>query len=273
MVWAEGVFLLNSALDYALLAGAVRLRGGVRTGRLLWAALFGGGTALLALYPLPMSGNIGRFVGLLLLTVIAYGISQEAIRRGILFLLLSFTLCGIQIWLTQLVPNAAILWKNGVILQASWQGLVISAALLYGICGLLCGAANNRKQRLIHTQATVGGRTASFRSLVDTGNFLRDPLTGSPVVLADDMIAESLLSLRREQLEQPTETLRIMMEKQPELQPRLIPFRAIGTKRGLLLAVHCQELWVDGTKREHGILAFSPHSVSADGSYHGLTGG
>ena len=33
------------------------------------------------------------------------------------------------------------------------------------------------------------------------------------------------------------------------------------------------ELLVDGTKREGGILAFSPCGVSEDGSYHGLTGG
>lgn len=272
-VWAEGVFLLNSALDYALLAGAVRLRGGVRSQRLLWAALLGGVMALLALYPLPMPSNAGRFLGLFLLTVIAYGISLEALRRGILFLLLSLTLCGIQILLAELVPKATVLWKNGVILQASWQGLAISAALLYGVCTLLCGAADSRKRQLIHTQATIGGRTVSFRSLADTGNFLRDPLTGCPVVLADNMIAESLLNLSREQLEQPMETMRNMMEKQPELQPRLIPFRAIGTERGLLLAVHCQELWVDGQKREGGILAFSPWGVSEDGSYHGLTGG
>lgn len=272
-VWAEGVFLLNAVLDYALLTGAVRLRGGVRTGRQILAALFGGGIALLALYPLPCSSNAGRFLSLFFLTVIAYGISLEAIRRGILFLLLSLTLCGIQILLAELVPKTAVLWKNGVLLQASWQSLTISAALLYGICALLCGAVDNKKRKLLSTQVTVGGRTVSFRALMDTGNFLRDPLTGHSVILADSTIAASLLNLERTQLEQPMETMREMMEERPELQPRLIPFRTIGTERGLLLAVHCQELWVDGIRREHGILAFSPGNVSEDGSYHGLTGG
>ncbi len=272
-VWAESVFLLNSALDYVLLAGAVRLRGGVQNRRLLWAALLGGGMALLALYPTPLTGNVGRFCGLLLLTITAYGISLEAIRRGILFLLLCLTLCGIQILLAQLIPKATVFWKNGVVLPASWQGLALSSLFLYVICTLLCGAADSKKRRLVHTQATVGERTVSFRSLVDTGNFLRDPLTGSPVILADGMIAESLLNLHRKQIEQPMETMRWIMEKQPELQPRLIPFRAIGTERGLLLAVRCKELWLDGIKREEGILAFSSHDVSEDGSYHGLTGG
>ena len=270
-VWAEGVFLLNSALDYALLAGAVRLRGGAWNRRLVWAALLGGALALAALYRTP--DNPGRFLGLMLLTITAYGISVEAIRRGILFLLLSLTLCGIQILLAEVVPKAAVIWKDGVLLQASWQGLMISAALLYGICALLCGTADSRRRKLVSTQVTVAGRTVSFRSLEDTGNFLRDPLTGRPVVLADGMIADSLLHLSREQLERPMETMRKLMAEQPELQPRLIPFRAIGTNRGLLLGIRCGELLVDGTKREGGILAFSPCGVSEDGSYHGLTGG
>lgn len=40
----------------------------------------------------------------------------------------------------------------------------------------------------------------SFRALSDTGNFLRDPLTGKPVVLADSVVAASLLGLEREAL-------------------------------------------------------------------------
>ena len=50
-VWGDGVFLLNAILDYLLMAGAAKLRGGgAEQGRLLCAAGFGGALAVMALY-------------------------------------------------------------------------------------------------------------------------------------------------------------------------------------------------------------------------------
>lgn len=273
-VWAEGVFLLNAALDYGLLAGAVRLRGGPVSRRLAWAALLGGALAVLALYPLPLVRSApGRILGLLLLTACAYGLSLEALRLGGLFLGLSLALCGIQTALAELLGVGTVLWRGGVLLRVSWQGLLASAALLYGACAALSGAVHGRKRLLLPVQVTAAGKTLRFRCLADTGSFLRDPLTGRPVVLADASVAASLLGLRREQLLRPAESLTQIVADRPELRPRLIPYSAVGTERGLLLGVRCPSLTVGKERREGGILAFSPDMISEDGSYHGLTGG
>lgn len=101
----------------------------------------------------------------------------------------------------------------------------------------------------------------------------RDPLTGRPVLLADAGVAAQLLDLGPEALRRPAETLPALARARPELQPRLIPFCTVGTERGLLLGVRCQELLVGRERRSGGILAFAPGEVSEDGSYHGLTGG
>lgn len=273
-VWGEAVFLLNAVLDYGLLAGAVRLRGGALTRRLFFAALLGGAFALVSLYPLPLiHGVAGRFFGLLLMTACAYGISLEALRRGVLFLLLSLSLCGIQAVLSELFSWGTVVYQGGVLLMVSWRSLVASAALLYGVCTALSGVAQGRRRIYLRTQVTAGGRTMSFRALSDTGNFLRDPLTGKPVVLADSVVAASLLGLEREALRHPAETLPKLASRWPELQPRLIPYSTVGTGRGLLLGIRCQELLVGKQRRHGGILAFSPEEVSEDGSYHGLAGG
>lgn len=273
-VWGEAVFLLNAALDYGLLAGAVRLRGGALTRKVLFAALLGGVFAVLSLYPLPLvRGTVGRVAGFFLMTACAYGISLEALRRGALFLLLSLSLCGIQAALSELFSWGTVLFRGGVLLMVSWRSLVASAALLYGVCAALSGAAQGRRRLYLRTQVTAGGRTMSFRALSDTGNFLRDPLTGKPVVLADAVIAASLLGLGREALLHPAETLPQLASRRPELQPRLIPYSTVGTGKGLLLGIRCQELLVGKQRRSGGILAFSPEEVSEDGSYHGLAGG
>lgn len=271
-VWGDGVFFLNALLDGLLLAGATRLRGGaVRWGRIGFAALLGGTMALTALYwNIPL---LLRFLCFAAMSGIAYGISVEALRRAALFLGLALALCGIVQGLTTLFPFGTVLVRDGVIYLITWRVLLASAALLYGACAALSGIAAERKRRLLRTQATVAGKTVSFRSLLDTGNFLRDPLTGQAVVLADSNVAGRLLGLGPEDLRDPAAALPGLAARQPDVHARLIPFSAVGTEKGLLLGVRCQELLV-GSQRSAGcILAFTPGDVSEDGSYHGLTGG
>lgn len=270
-VWAEGVFLLNGALDYLLLAGAVRLRGGRPQRRILWAAALGGIWAVLALFP-PFGGLVFTAVGFFLLSGCAFGISAEGLRLTAVFLGLSLALCGIQTAISPLA-GGVIRTGAGVLLQVSVPVLASSAALLYGMAAAVSGAVVGKKPLLVPVQVTAAGRTVRFRSLWDTGSFLRDPLTGRPVVLADSTVARSLLQLEPAALRDPMAAMERLMRECPALKPRLIPYRAVGVEQGMLLGVRCAALSVRGEERLGGILAFAPGSVSEDGSYHGLTGG
>ena len=57
------------------------------------------------------------------------------------------------------------------------------------------------------------------------------------------------------------------------LHPRLIPFRAVGTGSGLLLALPCEEVRIGKSVQKNGLVAFSPTPVSDGGGYEALTGG
>ena len=271
-VWAESVFLLNAALDYALLAGAVRLRGSKPGKRLVPAALLGGMIAVAALCPV-FRGIPVSIPGFFLIAGCAFGLSPDGIRLAAVFLALSLVLCGIQTVLTQLAGSGLLLRKSGILMMVTWKGLASSAALLYGACAALSGAIHSRKRLLVPVQVTAAGRTVRFQTLSDTGSFLRDPLSGKPVVLADGSLAMPLLGVDRAELKHPVLLLERLLLEQPELCPRLIPFSAIGTARGVLIGIRCGEMRVGNEQRHGGILAFSPEILSEDGSFHGLTGG
>ena len=270
-VWAEGVFLLNASLDYLLLAGAVRLRGGRPGKRLIGAALLGGAASVLALFP-PFRGFGVSAAGFFLLVLCAYGLSLDGLRCGAVFLALSLALCGIQTALAPLT-GGLIRTAEGIFLRVTWPMLAASAALLYGFAASVSGAVTGKKPRLIPVQITAAGKTVRFRTLLDTGSFLRDPLTGRPVVLADSTVAGTLLQLEQQDLRDPCGAALLLSRLHPEVKPRMIPYKAVGVEQGMLLGIRCEAMSVGSEQRAGGILAFMPGTVSEDGSYHGLTGG
>ena len=73
--------------------------------------------------------------------------------------------------------------------------------------------------------------------------------------------------LRAEEFQSPA----ALALKLKDYHPRLIPYRAVGTASGLLLALPCTiEI---GKQCKTGLVAFSPSPLSDGGGYEALTGG
>ena len=105
-------------------------------------------------------------------------------------------------------------------------------------------------------------------ALCDTGNQLRDPVTGEHVLVVGAQVAGELLGLTARQLANPADTL--MTAKIQGL--RLIPYTTVGRSRGLLLAVRMKDIRVDG-RRTDALVAFAPEGLGENGGYQALTGG
>ena len=103
-------------------------------------------------------------------------------------------------------------------------------------------------------------------ALRDTGNTLRDPVTGERVLVLSAEVAWDLLGLTRQQLEAPLETL----GQVPGL--RLIPYRAVGRESGMLLGKVLDDVTI-GTWRGKALAAFDPGGLGGQTMYQALTGG
>lgn len=118
-------------------------------------------------------------------------------------------------------------------------------------------------------------RTVPLTALLDTGNTLKDPLTGESVLVVDGSIAAQLLpdaGLSTASLADPAGLFASLSEQYPFCRFRLIPYRAVGTVSGLLLAVRCEVSGKSG-KPELKLVAFSPTPVSQTGEFDALIGG
>lgn len=250
-MYVDIVMVLNFLIDLFLLLAANRLSGfrNVWKRLLAGAALGGiyGGCCLLPGFGFLGSG-IWRLVFLTLMGIVAFGWSKCALRRTGLFLLLSMALEGV----------VASFGRGDI------RGVLLATGLIWLLCGIVPGGGSWGK-KLVPLEITRGERTVRLLALVDTGNCLRDPITGESVVIIDSQAAQELTGLPLAALENPTESLAMIRGA------RLIPYRSVGHS-GFLLAMRFQNVTLEGRKCSR-VVAFAPRSIGAGEGYRALTGG
>lgn len=251
-VYLDLVMLLNFLVDLLLLLGTNRLAGHPPGGkRAAFAAVLGGvyaGACMLPGFSF-LAGTLWRIVSLALMAVLAFGWDQSALRRGVLFVFLSMALGGV----------AVVLGSGGF-----WS-LVLAAGLVCLLC-LLGFRGRAGGHEYVPISITQGEKTVNLTALVDTGNTLRDPVSGRPVLVVDARVASKLVDLSDEQLSHPIETLAQGLF--PGL--RLIPYCAVGKPAGMLLGLSVDELKIDG-KVSDSLVAFAPQRIG--NGYQALAGG
>lgn len=96
------------------------------------------------------------------------------------------------------------------------------------------------------------GGVQKVRGMIDTGNGLRDPVSGLPVSIIDRRTADKLL------------------HGEITVSIRYIPYQTIGKKEGVLPIFRIDELRIYGEKECHidaPLIAISEEEISAGGEY------
>lgn len=271
-VYMDEVLILNFAVNYLLLRAAARLgAAGMRKKRLALGALIGAGYAA-AVY-LPKLGWLTalpcKLLAAALMLCFSFGFRRSTLRLGAVFGALTLVLCG-AVYGVQLLQNGKVHYRGDALFYpVSFFTLLLTAFAVSSACRLLLPKLTHSTASVLPVTLRLGTRTVHLSALRDSGNTLTDPIGGGSVltvywrsvqrlfpipVAQEDFAAPSALALRLK-----------------ELSPRLIPYRAVGTESGLLLALPCEITMENQTKT--GLIALSPTPVSDGGAYEALTGG
>ena len=245
---------LNFIVDLLLLLGTNRLSGfQPGMGRAVMAAALGAVYAAGCMIPRLsfLGSSLWRIVFLGIMGMIAFGLNRSAWRRTGIFLLLSMAMGGIALGLEKTGFFVLILSAGGV-----W---ILSRI---GFAGGVGG------KEYIPVTITEGERTLAVIALKDTGNTLRDPVTGEQVLILGPDAAERLLHISRDQLAHPQETIMAVREK----GLRLIPYSTVGNPGGMLLAKKFRNVKAGG-KQLQAVVAFAPERIGSGGGYQALAGG
>ena len=247
----SGVFLLNFLIDVFLLLAAARLCGyPAKLYRAVLAGLLGGvygASCLLSGFSF-LGNTLWYVVSMGLVAMAAYGISIAAARQTLVFALLSFALGG-----------AAMGFDKGGLAGTISAVVVISLLCFFGFRGRFGSA------RYLPVELSYGDKHICITALQDTGNMLRDPITGRQVLVVGADVAERLIGLTRQQLSTPVESVVAL----PGL--RLIPYRSVGSN-SFLLAIRLRKVKI-GAWQGSTLVAFAPDFLSPEDAYQGLTGG
>lgn len=277
-VYADIVFAVNTVINYLLLLLGSKLTGyPSRPRRTLLGAVMGGGYAVCVLIPaLSFFGTLwGKAVCFLLMGMTAYGFQRRALRPGIAALLCGGALAGFVFLLTQMLPPGIVTLQGHIYYPLSARVLVLMSGAFYLAAALLmAGMLKHAAGEMRRLELTLGARRVAVTALYDTGNTLTDPVGGKPVVVLEWQRGAELLGIcmQRPLETNVTQAMIQLRERCPQLPVRLLPYRAVGTEGGLLLAVPCKAR-VEKRKPQDVLLAFSPGPVSDGGGYEALIGG
>lgn len=253
-IYVDAVMVINFLVDYLLLLGTNRLAGfPSEKGRLMAASLLGavyGGVCLLPGFRF-LGNLLWRMVSLVLMGGIAFGWNRSTVRRCGVFLLLSLALGGFAVSLNR--SDAAV--------------LLLAAAGLWLLCRLAFGGQAGGRD-YVPLEIRHGEKMVKLLALRDTGNTLRDPVTGEQALVISADAAQRLTGLTEQQLKNPLET----MASGAVTGLRLIPYRAVGQGSGMLLAMRFGDVTI-GSRRQSALVAFAPEGFGRNEVYQALTGG
>ncbi len=277
-VYVDLLFGLNTVINFLLLRGSAAI-GGCPAGffRLLGAAAFGGLYAVASVLPGFAFLQMGIYPWLIggVMLILAFGFRRSTVKQGLFFFALSFAFSGAVLLLVQVAEPDCIFLGDRAYYGVTTPALLLLAGLSYGFAAvILSGWGEHTGGDIVTMELEMDGNTAVVRALRDTGNSLRDPLTGQGILVVQWQVLAQLLPqsrLTREAFADPGALVEQLNRTCSHLRFRLVPYEAVGVGRGLLPAVSCRVRQKKTLRRT--LVAFTDTELSAQGRFEALTGG
>ena len=281
-VYVDTLFFLNFAVNYLVLMCTAKICSlKIRRLRTALGAFAGGAYAVAVLFEAlrflaaaPVKIAFG-----ILIALVVFGGEQKLFRITAVFFAVSAAFGG-AVYAVSLIEGQGS--GDGVLQPVTFRVLALSACLTYAALSLFFRRAARSKAGdggVSKVEVRLGDRKTTFTALRDTGNSLTDAMTGRQIIVADFSAMRELfpkevrMVLTPEKLRDPVKSFEIVSAFLPDVRFRLVPYRAVGTGGGFLLAVKTDETVIDGKKAGNCLIALSPDPVSDGGAYAALCGG
>ena len=287
-VYLDVVLLENLCMNYIILfATGYLIKIKMKQLRIIASSILGGIYAVVAyLEILPIYSSLVMKIILSILMVYLAFQSKSIKQLGkqlVIFYLTSFVFGGCAFALLYFIKPQDILMRNGVYVGT----YPIKIALLGGIVGFIITyiafrivkTKLRKKDILYNIEITLQERKLAIKAMLDTGNLLKDPISGMPVIVVEKEQLYSLLPIQlldhiEEWIGGEKEFLNQIEEKELITRFRMIPFSSVGKQNGLMLGFKADQVVIEkeeGTQiRKNVIIGIFNQTLSKDKRYSAL---
>jgi len=288
ILYADMLFLVNLIMNVFVLWVVSKATRNKQKKR--W--LFAGAGVMSLMHTLLIAIEALRFVNVALSSVVILmaGVlltfRPSGIKAFVKLMLVSYCISfavgglGMSLFFLTGVPYAIYFIANDVgFTQAiSWQLVLAGMAASYVLIKLglkILERHGLKRQMLCNVQIFVGEVAATFEALVDTGHSLKDPLSQSPVIIAEfehvkEFLPDGLKVLFYEKRESVAFSAETAEESTFYKRIRMIPFTSLGRSNGMLIGFRPDSVMVEGAKKPSAVIGIYNDKLCRDGRYQGL---
>lgn len=233
--------------------------------RLVLSAMLGGIYAVIAYIEiLPIYSSFAMKILLSVLMVhIAYNSKniKNLLKQLVVFYLTSFAFGGAAFALLYFVRPQDILIRNGVYVGT----YPIKIALLGGIVGFIITyiafkvvkTKLHKKDIIYNIEIHIKEKTLKLKAMLDTGNMLKDPISGMPVIVVEKQELYSILPKKLlDNIDkliggEAENLLEQVEEKEIFTRFRMIPFSSVGKQNGIMLGFKSDQVVIEKEDETH----------------------
>lgn len=290
-VYLDVVFMENVLMNYIIIfATGVVVKAECKKWRILAGSLVG------AVYTVVMYLNIipiySNFIMKLVLSVVIVYIAfktksvKRLVKNLIIFYLVSFIFGGCVFALMYFLQPQMAEIRNGVFVGA----YPLKVALIGGFVAFIILQVSfklvknkfSKKDMIYDVDIFINENQVKVRALLDTGNLLKDPITGFPVIVVEhkslskvlpEKVLDNLDKILGGDIDELTKNEKF---NKTISRFRIIPFSSLGKQNGLLLGIKADKICIISDEKvdmvNDAIIGIYDKSFTKNGAYHAIFG-
>lgn len=202
-----------------------------------------------------------------------------------LFYLTTFTFGGVATYLIYVLKPQNIIMENGVykgtyVLKVIFMGAIVGTIILL-ISFKFYKSKITTKDMMCKIKIIFKNKEVEVNAIVDTGNMLKEPLTGNSVVVVEktslyDLLPKEILNNTESILGGDFNKIPENIKKEYVQKLKIIPFSSLGKQNGMLVGIKPDKLIIINEEKEEEkdniVVAIYNKSLTKRGEYNALIG-
>ena len=258
-IYLDIIFLENFILNLIILyAVGIETKAKMKYIKIILASIIGSLYAIVT-YTIKnwfINSILMKFILSIIMIYIAFETKnyKELIKKTIFFYFTSFAFGGGALAVIYMVNAKKISIQNGIILgKYTLFTIAIGVTLAFIVTIISFKLIKNKiskKDLIRNITIKINNKFIKVKAMIDTGNFLKEPITNIPVIVVEDrllknVIDEEILDNIENILGGDLNNISEITKNEYMSKMRVIPFTSLGKQHGMLLGIKAQEVIIE----------------------------